>query len=751
MTSWEALNYIEYLDYQFTQDDIKSGSLLLNRDLTCASLAIDTFSPVVECDSTDIQDFERDTPLYYYRAGRLRGVYYVQDIQRVTSNRYKITAQSAIALLDRGQHMGGIYTGEEAGEVLPDISGGVPISIKTNLAKQKLYGWLPVASPRSNLSQVLFALGATVRTGLDGKLHIASLWDGLSGTVPANRIYRGATVDYGAKVTQVAVTEHQYFEGSETQNLFEGTTQEGDPITFDEPMHSLVASGFTILESGPNYAKVSAGSGTLTGKAYIHNTRLITRDVLKANTPNIKTFEDATLVSLVNSSAVADRLAAYYKCRETINASVVHRGETAGDCLSVYHPYDETTVQTCLQSADITLSNTLKAQEKLLVGYIPKFGGEYELIIESIILTGTGTFLIPEGVNENEIEVIVIGAGGAGTDGESGTAKSTYNSVRESKSGDLQGHSSLSIKDVYAKTNAGLPSEGGAGGLCGTPGKVLEAKINVVDMQEIQYSCGVGGSNPGQNGGETFFGPLSSANGSVYKNGYFDVISNKTYAVSGENGLKGGDGGNFDSKGESVSGVSGGDPVTPTVASDSRSSSGYFGSTSISAKGYTGKCGGGGAGGSSGNIKGKKGGNAFQLQDPFSFTVNPAETSYVTVSGGTPGPGGDGANGADGETYGSSGSGGGGGGGSGACGVVEAQASATLASAYGSGSLGEKYLYVRAYRPAANTQGNGGLHGKGADGCIIVRYKRKIEIKSGPVHDKENRSLLDRFGRRIVV
>ena len=78
-------------------------------------------------------------------------------------------------------------------------------------------------------------------------------------------MYQGPSVKYGSEVTRVIVTEHQYVEGGDEKKLFEGTAQQGDIITFDGPMYGLKVSGFSILEHGANYAKVSAGSGTLTG------------------------------------------------------------------------------------------------------------------------------------------------------------------------------------------------------------------------------------------------------------------------------------------------------------------------------------------------------------------------------------------------------------------------------------------------------------------------------------------------------
>lgn len=86
------------------------------------------------------------------------------------------------------------------------------------------------------------------------------------------------------KISAISVIEHQFAEGQESQELFNGTAQNGDLIIFNEPMHTLSASGFSILESGANYAKISAGTGTLTGLKYIHNKRKIAK-VINENVP----------------------------------------------------------------------------------------------------------------------------------------------------------------------------------------------------------------------------------------------------------------------------------------------------------------------------------------------------------------------------------------------------------------------------------------------------------------------------------
>ena len=137
----------------------------------------------------------------------------------------------------------------------------------------------------------------------------------------------GDKVKYASKITEVSVLEHQYTQGDEDVTLFDGTSQDGDIITFQEPTHSLTASGVTILDSGANYVKLSAGSGTVTGKKYIHTTRDIRLPVSESDVESVKEVKSATLVSLTNSVAVAQRLAAYYKCCETVQHKAVFHNQ----------------------------------------------------------------------------------------------------------------------------------------------------------------------------------------------------------------------------------------------------------------------------------------------------------------------------------------------------------------------------------------------------------------------------------------
>ena len=703
-------NTIVYSQWTFTDDDIHSGNMCLAMALMSDALEANTFTATVECADRSIINFERNTPLTYSYKGQQRGIFYVQSITRDGPTTYTISATSAIGLLIESLHYGGIYTGQTVAEVLPSICGTVPYVIKTNLRDIALYGWLPVASSRDNLSQVLFAIGASIRTDLDGVLHIETLWDGIINDLGKDRMYQGAAVNYSAKVTQVIVTEHQYVEGTEQVQLFEGTASQNDVIAFDEPMHDLVASGFSILESGANYAKVSSGSGTLTGKKYIHNTREVVRDVSQANEPNIKTVTEATLVSLVNSVGVAERLANYYQWTETIESGVVYDGELPGNRSNAWHPYDEEVVSGCLESADVNLSNTLKAEERLLVGYVPPKFEQVVTYDEHELLTGSGTWTVPEGVTE--VRAVLIGGGYPGENGSAGSSNITTSRV-------WRNQQSYTTPSASGKN-------GGAGGAGGQGGKVYEETIDVTPGQQIAYAAGVGGTSAGGPTSSTF-GSLTSDSGSSLVSGYVDAITGEIYAKPGAAGFDGGAGGDPGEYGETVNGIRGGAP---------RSGSAIFLPDDV-AEYFNVSWNGSGGGGASATARAQTG---VWLSVDSSGVISGGAFAGATSAGSIGyGDGADGGHGEAGTGYGNGGGGGHGGGGAGGFSsvTVSAKSNATMTQ----GNFSGVWL----------AGGSGGVGGSGANGCIILYYGVQETVPSGPFVDKNDKTFLDKFGRLIVV
>ena len=743
-----------------TYDRLAAGTVYLSKSLLGDELEPNTLSVTVETESKALLSFEIDDPVTYFYQDNKRGTFYLQNVTQVAWNKYDLYATSAIGLLLKRVHRGGIYSGTSAESLLSSICGPIPFRMQTRFSSSKLYGWLPYVKPpassaRDNFMKVLFALGATVTEDLDGALKIEELWDGVSGDAQKNRMGQGASVIREGKVTSVSLIEHQWVQGGDQTDLFEGTAAQGTEIVFDKPMYNLTASGFSILERGANYAKLSAGSGTLRGTAYVHNTRLIETKILNSSTENVISVEDQTLISLVNSSGAAKRLANYYKCLETIDAPLVYNLENPGELLTTYHPFDKTNVSACIKTEEITMSNKLKSQSTLLVGFTPIRQEGSESYEYHVVLTGSGTFTFPEGTTS--ARAVLIGAGGAGFDGSpGGDSTETWEDeeIKTTRINLTAPTTSASDSSNVSNRGAGTPGNGGAGGAAGTPGKVYEVTFSPSSGSRISYACGVKGTSNGALGGATTFGSYSSNSGSTSSAGYTDIITGITYAKSGDSGADGGKGGSG-ADGESVGDVSGGkqEPSGSATRSDSdtqrASSSNMYMDIDATANFSLGAAGGGGAGGNSGSNSGTPGGDAEVGSVRLSITTGYINAFVYPNKGGT---GGDGADGADASVYGCSGSGAGGGGGAGG----DSSASSNVSAQY--------YVYNittqtrtdfsinnNAGGAAVRKGGAGGKGGAGADGCIILYYGVTTPVQDGQLKDKNGLMLLDKYGRRLIV
>ena len=770
------MDYIMIGPYQFDRDASKDDmrldycSSFQEVALDESSLSFDTVSVEVctKTIGTQLSALPNNTPIIVYRGGEIKARFVSSGVSRIGPVTYQFTGRSPMGALTGMVHTGGIYTGQTVEEVVKEICGNILSLIKSVYAGVKLYGWLPYAdgkerSARDNLAQVLFAIGAYLRTDLNGVLRIEPLWDGTASLIDVDRSYTGGTVKYDSPISAVTVTEHQYVAGTEVKELFSGTAQNGDIITFSEPMHSLSATGFTILEGGANYAKISAGTGALTGKAYIHNTRLITQPVTAGAVENIKSVTDATLVSLVNSYAVAKRLADYYRCRETITNDIVSGHEKPGHVVSVYHPYDKKMVSACIQSLDTTMSATLKSSMEALVGFTPAQPEAAEYFDERVVLTGSGEWQVPE--NVTAITAVLIGGAQGGHCGHGGNpAEVKTESYTETILGSLLQHNT----DKWA-----LGGKGGKGGDPGSGGKILQATFDVTPAQKFSYACGVGGfgaafdannwantpDTPGAEGTKTTFGGLDSSTGSTSDIGYTDPVTGEVFAAKGEQGIAGGDGAGMnpdhgdndryiqlkstsvvDEDGHVWEGgatkVNDNGIVLPS-AGDTQSFTGGLGD------GYCGgdvtyNCGSGAAAGANGT-PGNTAGTFRLVSVPRSGM--PKTSITVTARGSSSVPG---ANATliprKPAAYGKGGRGGYGGGGDGATGLSRTY--------YGGSKSGTLNNYPGSVR---TTGSNGAQGGPGGDGCIILYYRKPKPVQSGALRTSDGRDLLDALDRRMIV
>lgn len=715
---------LEYGSQTYQGDGIMSASAVLADSLTMESLSADTLTAVVrdtrlqtrllaadgrfvvaqgfggvgivgvartfltaKGDRYGLNRYNYGDVVRYYHDDTLITKQYVENITRTGREQWKFSCISGIGLLLSSYHYGGIYTGETLAELVADIIHGIiPYTLDAELGATPMYGWLPKATRRDNLRNVLFAVGGLCQKDSNGDLSIVPSEADEPYDLDPSAVYMGGSVAGLSPASQVNITEHAYIalDTDETVTLFDGeaaaepmTTPQGQELTavlveFDEPVHNLEVTNGTILESGANYAVLGQSSQcTLTGQRYSHTQRIISRTQTTNAAPNVVQSNACGLVNLLNSENVADRVMAYYGHSKEVETDVVVTNQRPGDAVEFYDPFGDPT-SGYIASLDMTMSAICKARAVIVNGYIPSASGNYYTNVA--VITATGPWTAPAGVH-GKARFVLIGGGDGGEIGNRGER---------------------------AESEPELRGPAGEGGLPGTPGKggkILVVTANISPGQVFQAKIGTGGAGssytyhaeslnsgeydvideilPAQPGGDTTIGPYSSANGYQSDVGYVPIIGGNVYATPGLQGIPGGRGASADDPGENV--VWDGVTYVPGAQGETREGDagtahgGYGGGPAAGSNGYDG--GRGQSANSDDFISGGCGGNGGRA------TIKPPVPS-IRGSGGT------------------SGHGGGGGGGWGM----------------------PRNVWGEVYGTATGYGGLGGFGGDGADGIILVYY-----------------------------
>ena len=595
--------------------------------------------------------------------------HFFDSYKQTGKNKYTLYGLSVIGVLASKKHYGGMYTNTPVATVLADILSGYKYSVDASVADLTVTGYLPISTKRDNLQQVLFAIGATISTNADGSLQIYSMSNVVTSTLNKSKCFMDGNVQLSNPVTGVQLTEHNYFESSEVVTLYDSGIYGTDTIEFSEPYHDLVVSGATLVKSGVNYAVITGnGAATLTGKKYVHVTRVVT--AVDSKSGNIKQVDSAYLANPAIAQSLADRVFGYLKNNVTISQDILFEQERAGDVVSIIDPYTDKMVTACTKELDISLSELQRASGKFLVGFVPQ--GAISGYQNYVLLTGSGSWKVPDGVTN--IRVILVGAGSGGDGGYNGTdGESGY------------------VSDYIDATEAhgGAGGQGGKAGSAGSGGKIFEVSISVTPGATLSYSCGTGGTGGSANGGKgvaggvTTLGQLSSESGRVYADGYKEVKTGLTFGKSGTSSIDGAAGGNgSDDTGDEAKGTTG------------ASVSGYTGGAGANGREY-----GTGADGRNRHSYGGGGGGGAANGSNGSNGTNKA----------VGGNGGNGSAGANGTNYGDGGGAGNGGGGGGG-GSYYVNWNVNVSS----------YTYYSAI--SGGTGGTGGAGGNGYAGCIVIYY-----------------------------
>lgn len=546
-----AVNELSYKNLTITS--IRSASCALNESISLSSLPVDTLTAVVvDKDGTLANVFATQAygdVVKYTHSNGLVGKFYLENIERIGKMDWQFNCISDLGLLVSAEpHYGGMYTGQSAETVIAGIIGTIiPYTLHNDLKEVEIYGWLKKASRRDNLRDVLFAIGGTIKRDTEGDLVIAPYVASPTPVpVSSHGFYKsGGNLKNDVTATRIILTEHAFAaRDSDTEvTLFDGAVNGADIITpkgasvngaivnFDEPMHDLVISGSTILESDVNYAVLStSGYALLTGKSYTHTQREVPRDIVADATPKSVESSACTLVNLRNSLNVLDRLEAFYGHIKRVNIDMVLQNQKPGDYISFTDPYGNDSTG-YIETLDVAMSKEKKASASIVCGFIPPVDIPMYLHHEFILENTTWT--VPDGVEE--VRMVLIGGGPGGQSGGAGRSGKSTASTRSGSETRFK----AAIRDA---------SEGGEGGVGGKPaangGNVFSTTIPVEAGQQFSITIGAGGAGGSGNnsstsprngsaGGATTFGEYSSANGSPVPNGYLEEITGQTYAAPG--------------------------------------------------------------------------------------------------------------------------------------------------------------------------------------------------------------------------
>lgn len=625
--------------------------------------------------------------LNVYKDSKLRVVLYLEKVERVSKIRYRISAFSAVGLLENMTDLGGMFNGVRLDTAIWNIVPAGMFTIDNALRDTYIYGWLPRASARDNLRSILFSVGASIVKRPNNAFPTIIYNTGDIEQVDLNTIY---LEDYypsnPEKVTKVIVTEHSFVAADNPEEvLFDNTGEASvtnEYIYFDQPYHSYRADGLTLVDSDVNWAKVT-GVGTLYAKPYTDTQRQLSQTISVGSNPNEVRVDKAYMINPLNSNSTLNRLVNYYTNAQTVAFSAAAPVATRAGIKANYTDPNTGEYKTgIIQEDSIILSATDKHKLSIVSNWTPKyFGNNYT---HSAVVTSNTYWDVPDGVTN--VRLILIGAGDGGSSGANGT--------------------------MGSRITAGV---GGAGGEAGSAGKVLivdtTVPSGVTQLIVSPASGGAGGVQTAGSGNASVAGSAggattaswagtatsyTSANGSVPVAGMVDTLTGIVYATAGVAGISGSDGASYS-------------PSVPQTSVEYKGQIWYSGadgnggnatSPDGSLHSYGGR-GGGAAVGANGN-------NGADGDNTVNRVYNAGNVSY-SLDGGTGGYGADAT--IDGEaqsTYGAGGNGGHGGGGGGGGGYGDQNGTYTQPSSFINGSAG--------------LGGQGSNGGKGGDGCVIIYY-----------------------------
>lgn len=513
--------------------------------------------PLVGYGTVDLRRLEPGTRAVLYRTNEdestVQAVYYVTNVERVAKDHYQINCESIIGRLDREYFMGRFIENEPFPAVINEILGPlISYQISPYLINRVIYGYIPNGTKRDALYRLMLAYGVGIYNDRGELLFRPVGQVGDVTYIPDDRIYIGGKVTYSslplaAKATAYYWDEPTTEEGYEYRVVFDNTdTLEPannelievdypyvdaivETVELEKPLHTELDDNQWMRTHGAGSFIIYSGVGKLSLKC-----RPLRKIVFAAYAEGVieadgVSVTDNELINPGNAQAVADRLLDYYRNGDIIDVDIVANNELCGNKYSINNPFGEPVTAAMFEMRTV-YSGVNKASCKLVAGTDMSIDFPYKnfreyassQIIDLSAIKATGA---------TEIGILLVGGGKAGNSGEDGT-------------------------DGEAEpTNADYINRGGRGGRGGDGGDGGLTKfitLDITNINSLTLVCGDGADDPEEEGGVTSISytlngetvTVDSADGESYRYGTCNPLSGKYYGAAGENGIRGGNGGN---------------------------------------------------------------------------------------------------------------------------------------------------------------------------------------------------------------
>lgn len=339
------LNNIDYgIVRQFEGDELMDISIQEDLSLLSTEIAVNTMDFTIKSNQTIDFLFQKKQPLECYFNDELIGVFFMEKATQKNSVIWTLESSDYIGVLDKFSYTGGIFKNIKASVILHDIldAWNIPFEMDASFNDIELSGYLPIASARECVQQVLFACGCVCDTSRTGAIKMYAYDFNVDHDLK-QEIMEGASFESNDKVTEVRLTQYDYVIKNEIQQIASGESTGTVQITFSSPYTELSLTGGTITQSGANYAIIEAtGAYVLSGKPYEANTTILSKlnpTTSLIDLQNVVEVSNATLISSSNSADILGKLYDYSIRVNVSNIKAPNSSVSVGDYIKFESDY----------------------------------------------------------------------------------------------------------------------------------------------------------------------------------------------------------------------------------------------------------------------------------------------------------------------------------------------------------------------------------------------------------------------------